>query len=468
MNGKLVDISTRKLLEKFGAGNHKPGSGSASAFQGMLAAQMLRTVIDLTNDPKRAKVYSKFIAEFKRIMHEIDSRIYSKLEALFQQDSEEFDVVINLREERDKEKNLVRKRELSEKALNALVISTETPIEIAESCLDLVEFATFVFDNGFKAARGDSGVALNSALSAVASCLSIIELNLITLPVNERTDRVRQRKAAIKLKYDQLSLNANRALSILEKEANQSKKFYESIMPFQKGNLADSVKGNSEIENIVRDLQNTLWVQRGNIWKNNAPENPLDILKPNIALEKVMNYIYITSDSLGIYEQDGDVFEIAGLINKKDRVVQVSKNFPQETQNFTAAHELGHAILHRQLVMHRDKPIDGSSTFPKTREEAQADKFATYFLMPSKMVEEVFFEIFEIPKFIINENTVLAIRARNIQDLRIRCRNRRGLARLLASTGYYGGKSFNSLAKIFQVSIETMAIRLEELDLVEF
>ena len=32
----------------------------------------------------------------------------------------------------------------------------------------------------------------------------------------------------------------------------------------------------------------------------------------------------------------------------------------------------------------------------------------------------------------------------------------------------FGGESFNSLAKIFQVSIEAMAIRLEELELVEF
>ena len=30
-------------------------------------------------------------------------------------------------------------------------------------------------------------------------------------------------------------------------------------------------------------------------------------------------------------------------------------------QRFTIAHELGHAILHRQTVLHRDKPIDGST-----------------------------------------------------------------------------------------------------------
>jgi hypothetical protein len=88
--------------------------------------------------------------------------------------------------------------------------------------------------------------------------------------------------------------------------------------------------------------------------------------------------------------------------------------------------------------------------------------------MPSNLVEDIFFEIFEIPRFVINENTVLAIRGSSIGTLRKKCRNLRGLSRLLASTDYYGGKSFLTLSKIFGVSIEAMAIRLEEIGLLEF
>jgi formiminotetrahydrofolate cyclodeaminase len=33
-----------KDLMKFGAGNHKPGSGSAAAFQGMVSAKLISTV----------------------------------------------------------------------------------------------------------------------------------------------------------------------------------------------------------------------------------------------------------------------------------------------------------------------------------------------------------------------------------------------------------------------------------------
>jgi hypothetical protein len=45
-------------------------------------------------------------------------------------------------------------------------------------------------------------------------------------------------------------------------------------------------------------------------------------------------------------------------------------------------------------------------------------------------------------------------------------RTLRDLARLLASATYYNGKAVYSLTEIFGVSVEAMAIRLEELDLV--
>ncbi len=194
----------------------------------------------------------------------------------------------------------------------------------------------------------------------------------------------------------------------------------------------------------------------------------MQILRPDVVLKRVMGYTYLQSDTLGVYEVDGERFEIAGLIDKSQKLVQVSKSFPQETQNFTVAHELGHAVLHRQIVLHRDRPMDGSIVTSKNREEMQADKFAAYFLMPTTLVKEVFLKIFQMPKFVINESTALALGAGGVSRLRQKYQNTRGLARLLASTEYYSGKSFNNLAKFFGVSVETMAIRLEELDLVEF
>ena len=356
----------------------------------------------------------------------------------------------------------------SEEAQDALKLATQIPLKIAEFCLELGDFSAYVFDHGFKSARGDSGVALNSAISGVASCLSVVELNLISIPFDEWVEKIRHQKTNIKSHFDRLSSKGAERLGVLEKESEENMAFHQSIADFRRGNLADSIRSNSEIEEIVRRLQNTLWLQRDKIWRDDRPENPMQVLKPDSVLRKVMGYIYLESNTLGIHAVEGEVFEIAGLIDKSKKLVQVSKHFPPETQIFTAAHELGHAILHRQTVLHRDKSIDGSTNIPRSREEMQADKFAAYFLMPARLVEEVFLEIFEMPKFVINENTALALRAGSISALRKKCQNGRGLARELATTDYFAGKSFNNLAKIFGVSIETMAIRLEELGLVEF
>lgn len=468
MNGKLLNLPTSELLEKFGAGNHKPGSGSASAFQGMISAQMLRTVIDLTNEPKRKVTYAKHIPELLRIKKEIESRIYGGLETLFQEDSEQFDRVIKLREQRDKELDFQKGRELKLEAQEALKPATETLLKIAELSIELANFSIYVFDNGFKSARGDSGVALNSAISSVASCLSIVELNLTTLPVDERTEKIRLHKTDVKSRYNRLSTEGVERLTILEKESNENKTFHQSIADFKHGNLADTVRSNADIEEIVRRLQNTLWLQRDKIWKKEKIDNPLHLLKPDMVFKKVLDYNFSQRDSLGIYEHDDELFEIAGLIDKNKKVVQVSNNFPLETQNFTAAHELGHAILHRQTILHRDKPIDGSKSTSRNPEELQADKFAAYFLMPASLIQTYFTGFFNTSKFAINESTVLFLSAGSISSLRKKCKDVRGLSRLLASAEYYNAQKFNSLAKVFGVSVETMAIRLEELDLVEF
>jgi formiminotetrahydrofolate cyclodeaminase len=79
---KLLHLTAEQLLQKFGAGSHKPGSGSAMAFQGMLSAQLLKTVIDLTTQNGRKEVYREWLPELYRIKKEIEERIYLNLEEL--------------------------------------------------------------------------------------------------------------------------------------------------------------------------------------------------------------------------------------------------------------------------------------------------------------------------------------------------------------------------------------------------
>lgn len=91
--------------------------------------------------------------------------------------------------------------------------------------------------------------------------------------------------------------------------------------------------------------------------------------------------------------------------------------------NFTAAHELGHLILHEQSVLHRDRPFDGGTT---------ADKFADLFLMPRAFVKDVFYEIFGAEKLRMDEAVALALAVGNLGEFRTKYKDLRSFAILIA------------------------------------
>src|SRR3954469_15413429 len=79
---------------------------------------------------------------------------------------------------------------------------------------------------------------------------------------------------------------------------------------------------------------------------------------------------------------------------------------------------------------------------PRDSEEWQADKFASYFLMPTKLVKRTFARLFLTEQFRISEETAFALNERSTRALRGQCGDLRGLARLLAKTTSYNGAHF--------------------------
>lgn len=70
-------------------------------------------------------------------------------------------------------------------------------------------------------------------------------------------------------------------------------------------------------------------------------------------------------------------------------VVFVAENEPAVRQRFTAAHECGHFVLHKDSVGHRNEDnyllrSEGMST----RQEVEANKFAADLLMPRPLIEQ--------------------------------------------------------------------------------
>lgn len=223
-----------------------------------------------------------------------------------------------------------------------------------------------------------------------------------------------------------------------------------------------------EIETMVRRMQGALWRTRKEIWGNRAPEDPIDVLDPLAALA-LLKYQSDLAESLGQYFYRGVPVEVAGMIDGDSSKVRISRQFSSDVRNFTAAHELGHAVLHPANGLHRDRPLDhaglSSSRDPM---EQEADKFASYFLMPGKLVIKYFEEIYGIAPFSLTEETFFALDPTGALEASGKIKLVRDLSRLLASAEQYGGAHFTSIANRFRVSKEAMAIRLEELELIKF
>lgn len=220
---------------------------------------------------------------------------------------------------------------------------------------------------------------------------------------------------------------------------------------------------NAELEQKAKDLQRMLWEAKDQIWVNGAPTDPTEMLDPSLAL-KFIGFDYELADTLGRYRNDGQPVEVAGIIDRQTRTVRISRQLPYHVRAFTAAHELGHALLHAATGVHRDRPLDGSAPSRDVM-ELEADKFAAYFLMPEKLVRARFAANFGTECFRLTEATAFALLRGSLVDAQKKCKTLRDLSRLLATADRYNTQQIAPLASQFRVSPEAMAIRLEELGL---
>ena len=220
----------------------------------------------------------------------------------------------------------------------------------------------------------------------------------------------------------------------------------------------------AEIEKRARMLQIAIWQKRDELWRGTVPTNPIDLLDPKIALG-LIGYKCDEDETLGRFHSDGKMVEVAGIIDGPSRQVRISRQFPNLVRSFTTAHELGHAILHEPRIMHRDRALNGE-TISRDSFEFEADKFASFFLMPRKQVCANFKHLFFTDMFSLDEATAYALGAAAREMFTKGNMTLRQLSRMLADAEQYNGRHFKSLASRFSVSTEAMAIRLEELELV--
>lgn len=459
---ELLALPASALLDKFGSGGHAPGSGSAAALLGLLSANLVVTVSQLTLDRSE---YVEHYQDVKEISERIETMLGPSLSKLFQDDAEAFDLVINARRTRDSASDDQARKILALAALDQLKLATEIPFKIAEACLELIDLSAKLFDVGFKGARGDTGVALSAALAGVISSAFVISLNLKSF---NGTYWARQRRK----ECDQLQKTAAEKyqtaivrMSKLRSEDSATKSDGDAIAALWESSKASYT--DEEIDDRASELRKIIWRRRAELWEGSeVPADPTRLLDPEVAL-RLLGYNFSLVETLGTFSSAGKSYEVAGLLEAQPGRVSVSRQMRPDVRLFTAAHELGHVVLHPQLKeAHRDRPIDGSAV-ARTPIEREADKFASCYLMPAALVRDRFAVIFGKDQFFLTEETAFALFGADSNAARVKIKTLRDISMILSSAERYNGRSVTSLANQFHVSAIAMAIRLEELDMLQ-
>jgi hypothetical protein len=185
------------------------------------------------------------------------------------------------------------------------------------------------------------------------------------------------------------------------------------------------------------------------------------IPKPPVPIEEILEQylrLHLEFDNiherLGLDQVDGATVAETRQVFVDERLDPIEHPELEGRYRFTVAHEIGHWQMHREV---RDLHLLGQGRNPAAvgsyREfEWQADKFASYLLMPEHLVRRQWKAVFGQEDPLILKTDVAAMGASNLGSR----------AEFVEA---FANHHSESLASEFKVSVTAMRIRLQELGL---
>lgn len=226
------------------------------------------------------------------------------------------------------------------------------------------------------------------------------------------------------------------------------------------------------IESKARELHREVWRHSASLWPGRTGLSIVEIVDPEVAA-KVLGIDYQTHPDLKWFTHPlAPHEETAGVLDREEGRILIADEFSFETRRFTAAHEIGHFLLHENVeetLLHRDRPIDGLTREKNSRPwyEKEADYFSACFLMPRRRVIETFEYAFSMrAPFIFDRADAEELCPQNPDSLWMP-KDSLARAMALASVTRYRRKHFVPLHQVFRVSVTSMAIRIKELGLIQ-
>ena len=216
--------------------------------------------------------------------------------------------------------------------------------------------------------------------------------------------------------------------------------------------MSDSI----EIE--VRRLHRKIWDRRHEFCRLGCP--PVELIHPKNAA-KVLGYVYEEAPEICDWPPSRRLL-IAGMVDPQGKRVVVSERFAPAVMRFTAAHEIGHIVLHAPRQMLRERATEGPSP-ARNSEECDADRFASLYLMPERLVCKAIGETFgaNLP-IVVDDNIAFWLDPSGHHELATAPTATQARA-LATCRRNFGGRYITPLHEQFQVSASAMAIRVKEI-----
>jgi len=215
----ILERPATQLLNDFGTGKASPGSGSAAALLSILSAKMIITVCEISSNKDECSQSHK---DFGFISKQVKEKIEPRLRELFETDARDFEEVVALRVKRDQSEDTTEKSNFSRESLDLLQVATNYTFEVADLSFLLMEYGMTMFEHGWHAIRGDSGVSISASMSGVMSSIFIINLNLKTLKRRKYANDNLKRIQDLQHKLEKLQTRAFSCVTSISSESLKS------------------------------------------------------------------------------------------------------------------------------------------------------------------------------------------------------------------------------------------------------
>jgi formiminotetrahydrofolate cyclodeaminase len=179
----ITNTSVGNFLDDLASGAPTPGGGSAAAIMGAMGAALVSMVCSVT---LAKKGHEAVAAEMQSVREQAD-KLRLRLTAMVAEDVAAFDgLMAAYRLPKTSEEDQSRRAAAIQSSLRA---ATETPLDCARACAEVVELSRRAGEKGYAGVISDAGVGVLAAHSALRSAALNVYINAPSLKDRAFADR---------------------------------------------------------------------------------------------------------------------------------------------------------------------------------------------------------------------------------------------------------------------------------------